>query len=92
LQIIYNPTFIDHFSDIWGYIAKDSRPSADRFRDGMEAKLKTLVNFPYKFRKSFYYNDENIRDYIFKGYTISYFIDMEKEQIVILDIFKWINR
>jgi plasmid stabilization system protein ParE len=92
LQIVYNPAFRIHFGIIWDYIASDSRPSANRFRQKLEVKLKRLENFPYKFRKSFYYDNDNIRDFIFKGYTIPYLVNTDKNQIVILDIFKWIDK
>jgi len=36
-----------------------------------------------------FYYDKKVRDYIFKGYTIPYYIDEKNEKIVILDIFKW---
>ena len=39
------------------------------------------------YRKSVYFDDENYRDLIHKGYTVVYKI--EKERIIILDIFKW---
>ena len=32
----------------------------------------------------------NVRDLVFKGYTVPYIID--NETIVIIDIFKWENR
>jgi len=63
-----------------------------RFRNQLQLKIETIPNFPYKSRQSFYYDDENIRDYIFKGYTIPYLIDLENNELVILDIFKWINK
>lgn len=47
---------------------------------------------PYKYRKSFYYDDINVRDMIFKGYTIPYLIDEKNNKIVLLDIFKWIDK
>jgi hypothetical protein len=37
-----------------------------------------------------HHDDINVRDLIFKGYTITYIID--NEIIVIIDIFKWENR
>jgi hypothetical protein len=52
-------------------------------------KVDNLPYMPLKFRQSNYYNDSNIRDLIFKGHTVPYLIDTEKEIIVILDIFKW---
>lgn len=47
---------------------------------------------PYKFRKSIYFDDENIRDYIFKGYTIPYSINEDNNEIVLLDIIKWMDK
>jgi hypothetical protein len=42
---------------------------------------------PFKFRKSLYHIDENIRDLIYKGYCIPYLV--EDKKIVILNIFKY---
>jgi hypothetical protein len=40
--------------------------------------------------KSVYFEDENYRDLIHEGYIIIYKI--ESDTIVILDIFKWIDK
>ena len=39
------------------------------------------------YRKSIYFDDENYRDLIHKGYTVIYKI--KEDKIIILDIFKW---
>jgi hypothetical protein len=36
---------------------------------------------PYAYRKSIYFNDKNIRDLIFKGYTIVFRITENKIEI-----------
>jgi plasmid stabilization system protein ParE len=92
MHIEFNPDFINHFMDIWKYIASENVDAADNFDLQLRDKLSTLTHFPYKFRVSFYYKDENIRDYIFMGYTIPYLVDTENGVIVILDIFKWIDK
>lgn len=74
------------------YISKDSKKKALSFRRELDKQINNLVTFPYKFRKSIYHNNENIRDMIFKGYTVSYVIDEEKETIAVFDIFKWIDK
>jgi len=89
LKIEYNPTFKQNLIHIWEYIAKDSIDRANNFLNQLEHKINNLLNFPYKFRKSYYYNDKDIRDLIFKGYSIPYYIDTQNNTIVILDIFKW---
>lgn len=43
---------------------------------------------PYKFRKSWSFDNEDIKDFIFKGYVIPYFIDKQNDKIVLLAIFR----
>ncbi|EIQ8939771.1 type II toxin-antitoxin system RelE/ParE family toxin, partial [Campylobacter jejuni] len=49
---------------------------------------KNLSFMPYKNRKPLSFDNENIRDLIFKGYIIPYLIDKSKNEIVILGIYK----
>jgi len=92
LTLEYNSTFRKNFGNIWDYISKDSVNRANSFKNQIKSKLNNLENSPYKYRKSFYYDDDNIRDCIYKGYTIPYLIDPNKNKILIIDIFKWSNR
>ena len=43
---------------------------------------------PYKFRRSKSFDDNKIRDFIFKGFVIPYLMDEPNDTIVILAIFK----
>lgn len=92
LNIIVDETFEISIKDILSYIAKDSKNRATLFHTTLIAKINNLSSFPYKYRKSFHYDNDKVRDLIFKGYTIPYFIDEQKETIIILDIFKWMNK
>jgi len=92
MQIIRAPKYLHCLDTILDFIAQDSFQKSMNFLNGLDKAIKNLVNMPYKFRKSYYYNKDEVRDLIFKGYTIPYLIDKEKNQIVILDIFKWSNR
>jgi plasmid stabilization system protein ParE len=92
LRVEYNPTFRKNFNLIWDFIATDSIKKADTFKNQLKSKILNLPNFPYKFRQSYYYDDINTRDMIFKGYTIPYHIDKEKNTLIILDVFKWSKR
>ena len=86
MKIIRTHKFLIKFKSIVTYIAKDKISAAQKFRNELNQKLKNLSKFPYMYRKSYYFNDENYRDLIFKGYTIIYKI--ENDKILILDIFK----
>jgi len=92
LQIVYKKEFSQSLDATLDYIAIDSLNKALNFNRQLQKVINNIPNMPYKYRKSFYYDDENIRDMVFKGYTIPYLVDEDKDLIVLLDIFKWINK
>ena len=77
---------------ILSFIAKDSKNRALNFKSQLDNQIDNLINFPYKYKQSKNHNDENVRDMIFKGYTITYLIENDKNRIAILDIYKWIDK
>lgn len=89
MKIIKSNKFNFKLKNTIQYIANDSVKNAKDFFSELDLKIKELINFPFKFRSSKYYNDENVRDLIFKGYTIPYYIDIQNNTIVILTIFKY---
>ncbi|MCF6205599.1 MAG: type II toxin-antitoxin system RelE/ParE family toxin [Sulfurovum sp.] len=92
MKLVKDDLFTRQLSSVILYIAKDSKSRARQFRSELQRGLETLIDFPYRCRRSIYYEDEAIRDYIFKGYTIPYLVDKEYDVIVLLDIFKWIDK
>ncbi len=89
MQIIYDVKFINSFINIWDYIAENSKNRADKFKKELKRNIENLSLMPYKCRKSIYFDDEHIRDLIFKGYTIACKIDKTKKSIVIIGIKKY---
>lgn len=51
----------------------------------LNEQISGLLVFPRKYRKSKYFEDENIRDMIFSGYTVIY--EIFEDRIEILTIF-----
>lgn len=51
------------------YIAKDKPKAARKFKKDIITQIKQLNTMPYKNKASIYFNDKNIRDLTFKGYT-----------------------
>jgi len=74
------------------FILKDSKNRVFEFKNKLDEQVNNLVNFPYKFVQSKNHDDEHVRDMTFKGYTITYFIEEEKDRISILDVYKWIDK
>ncbi len=89
MQIIKTLHFSNELDTILDFIALDSINQALKFTDDLEHKLNNIENMLYKYRKSIYFDDENIRDLIFKGYTATYYIDIENDNILILGIKKY---
>ena len=87
MRIIYDPVFETHLLEIINYIATDKPMAAHQFAESLKKSIENLPYSPFKYRKSIYFNDENIRDMIFKGYTIVYKIYPLEDSIYILDIF-----
>jgi len=85
MQIRLEKKFENSFFNIYEYIAKDKKSAANKFKSNLFKIIKNLINNPYKYRKSRYFDDENIRDMIYEGYTIVYKIT--QDSIIILNIF-----
>jgi len=88
MQIKLDRKFEINFNIIFEYIAKDKLSASKKFKKELFEQIKNLPNFPYKFRKSYYFDDEKVRDMTFKGYTIIYEVDLDNNTIVILNIFQ----
>jgi len=87
MQIRFDIKFEINFNHILEFIAKDKISASKKFRKDLFEKIKDISNNPYKYRKSFYFNDDNLRDMTFKKYTIVYEIHLNKNLITILNIF-----
>ncbi len=72
---------------ILDYIAQDKLSASENFLNELDKLINNLPNFPFKFKKSEYFEDENIRDMAYKGYTVIYRVDEAKSTIDIVRIF-----
>jgi len=92
MQIEKDERFARNLKAILRFIAFDSKQKARAFNSSLFRVIATIPSMPYRFRSSRYYQEETIRDLIFKGYTIPFLIDSDGEKIILLDIFKWSQR
>lgn len=92
MQILKKTKFNDELKNIIFFIAKDSKDRAKKFKSKLVQKVEDIVFMPYKHRKSIFFDDDNIRDLIFKGYAIVYKIDLTNNTIFILGIKKYTNK
>jgi len=70
MKIVFKDTFINRLEGQLTYISLDSPKRARKFKADLFMRIKEIQTNPYLCRKSIYFSDENIRDLVFKGYTI----------------------
>ena len=71
------------------YISLDKPLAARKLNKSIFAKIKGLVTNPKINRKSIFFDDENIRDLVVKGYLIVYEILPSENKIIIFGFYKW---
>ena len=89
MQIVKSDKYLAQLKTIVRFIALDSPSRAREFKKELAFKVKSLDNFPYKCRASIHFNSKEIRDMIFHGYVIPYFIDTLNDRIIIIGITKY---
>ena len=71
------------------YIYKDKPRAALKFRKDLLRNIKKDLKQPFHFKKSKYSENENMRDYVFKGYVSVYEIDLENKIVTVFAFIKY---
>ena len=88
MKVIFTKRFIHKLSKQTEYIAKDKPIAAEKFEEDILTKSLSIPQFPvFSFRKSTFFADENIREFIFKGYRIIFRVS--KHEITVFGLYKW---
>ena len=87
MQILESELFSEQLASIIEFIAEDKKSSALIFLKNLKKEVQLLVEFPYLFTVSKYYDDTTIRDMTFKKYSIIYKVDKDQDRIILLEIF-----
>jgi plasmid stabilization system protein ParE len=66
------------------FIAKDKPSAARKFKSEIIGRIKSVTQMPYKNRKSIFFDREDIREIIYKGYIVVYKINERENSIAIL--------
>ena len=87
MKIVFKQSFVISLENQIKFIALDKPTAAKKFKNDILIALKSILPNPYLQRKSIYFEDDFIRDYIFKGYTIVFRI--AKMQIEVFGFVKF---
>ena len=85
MKIFRTRRYQNQLLTILKYIAKDKISASENFYKNLDIQIEMLIENPFQYRQSFYSDDKNVRDMIFKKYTIQYKVYQDK--ISILKIF-----
>lgn len=86
-QIIIEPEALNDLIAIYKYIsAQDSKNKAAKFTNELKETLSSLSTMPHRCRQSFYADQDNVRDLIYKGYIIVF--QIHESSVHILTLFR----
>lgn len=88
MKLKFSEEFRERLKNQVNFIARDKPGAARKFKSDLLTSIKSITSLPKKHRKSIYFEDESIRDLIYKGYTIIYKIDHDKETIFVFSFLK----
>lgn len=71
------------------YISKDKPVAARKFKNSLLDELKRISDSPFSCRKSIFFDDENIRDLIYKGYVVTFRIKQEEDLVEVFGFHKY---
>lgn len=87
MKIIESVQFKDELRTITLHIRKDKLSASLSFLRGLKEKINLLTDFPYQAKKSIYFDNNEIRDMVYIGYTIVYEVHKEKNTLELISIF-----
>ncbi len=64
----------------------DSPKRAKKFKHDLLSRIREIPENPYKYRKTIYFEDAEVRDLIFKGYTIVFRVNTD-----LIEVFGFVN-
>ncbi len=81
MRIKISRSFRDRLNDQVDYIAGDKPAAARKFKSEIMSRIRQIPQMPYKHRKSIFFDREDIRDLIYKGYVVVYKIN-ETDKVI----------
>jgi len=88
--VIVEPEAQEDLESIFQFISlNDTAVKAENFLQELKTQITTLDSFPFRCRKSYYTEEVDTYDLIYKGYTIVY--QVIEDRVHVLTIFRQRN-
>ena len=88
MRIDIQDSFSEKLGEVVDFISNDKPKAARKFKADIQKKIKALPEFPFQCKKSIYFENDSIRDMVFKGYTVVYKVDLEHKLILVFGLIK----
>jgi len=82
-------SFKDKLNDQIEFIARDKPSAARKFKSEIIGRIKEIPQMPFKYRKSIFFDRDDIRDLIYKGYIVVYKINETDNSIEVFGFTKY---
>jgi len=89
MKLRITKSFRDRLNDQVEYIANDKPGAARKFKNEIISRIKDIPKMPYANRKSIYFDRDDIRDMVIKGYLVVCKIDSEHQRIDVFGFTKY---
>lgn len=89
MRIRFQEEFLFELNEQLHYISKVKPVTARKFKVDLLRNIKKYLTKPFHFKKSRYFENENIRDYVFKGYVVVYEMDIEMNIVSVFGFIKY---
>lgn len=89
MKISFTEDFLFILNDQVDYIARDKPQAARKFKNDLIKKIKKDLQNPFHFKKSRYFENDNIREYVFKGYVSVYEVDVKGDVVFVFAFIKY---
>lgn len=91
MKIKFTKSFSEKLHKQIDFIASDKPQAARIFKTRILNAIKEIPSMPYKYRKSIFFDQDEIRDLIVQGYIIVYRINIQENCIEIFGFSKWVD-
>ena len=88
MQILCSSSFEKQLKEILSEYAKEDFAATKNYKMYLDTIILNMPTKVQKFKKSIYFDDENIKDIEHQGHTIPFYYDPKKEVYLLLGIVK----
>jgi len=88
MNIVNSTNYLDQFKKIIDELVEKDLENAKAFKLYIDTIVLNLPTKLKKYKKSHYFDDENIKDIQHEGYTITFYVDTKRDIYVLLGIVK----